>query len=67
MAIFETDEDRQCYLLFLAEEAGRSEAEILVWCLMTNHVHFIAVSKQEGLAGKSFRRSSPSLYADEEF
>jgi putative transposase len=67
MAIFQTDEDHQDYLQFLAEEAGRFGVEILAWCLMTNHVHFIAVPKQEGLAGKSFWRNSPSLYADEKF
>ena len=67
MAIFQTDEDRQYYLQFLAEETRRFGVEILAWCLMTNHVHFIAVPKQEGLAGKSFWRSASSLYADEEF
>jgi hypothetical protein len=34
MAVFQTDEDRRCYLQFLGEEAGRFGVEILAWCLM---------------------------------
>ena len=44
MDVFQTDEDRQSYLQFLSAETGRFEVEILVWCLMTDHVHFIAVT-----------------------
>jgi len=54
MAIFEMDEDRQAYLEFMAEEAGRFGVEILVWCLMTNHVHFIAIPKLEDSLARAF-------------
>ncbi len=54
MAIFQSDEDRQCYLQFLAEAAARFGVEILVWCLMTNHVHFIAVPKREDSLARAF-------------
>jgi putative transposase len=54
MAIFQTDGDRQCYLEFLAEEAGRFGVEILAWCLMTNHVHFIAVPKKGDSLARAF-------------
>lgn len=37
MDIFRDDEDRRQYLQFIKEEAGRSEIEILAWCLMSNH------------------------------
>jgi REP-associated tyrosine transposase len=47
MAIFQTDEERRSYLNYLGEEAARFEVEILAWCLMTSHVHFIAVSEND--------------------
>ena len=51
MAIFIDDEDRQAYLRFMASQCERFGVEILAWCLMTNHVHLIAVpSKEEALA-----------------
>lgn len=43
IAIFHSDHDRNQYLQFIREESVRCEIEILAWCLMTNHVHFIAV------------------------
>ena len=54
MAVFQTDEDRQSYLQFLAAEAGRFEVEILVWCLMTNHMHFIAVPQRGDSLARAF-------------
>ena len=35
------------YLQYVKEETGRFGVEILSWCLMTNHVHFIAVPEEE--------------------
>ena len=54
MDIFQTDEDRQAYLQFLAEESGRFDVEILVWCLMSNHVHFIAIPRREDSLARAF-------------
>ncbi len=54
IAIFETDTDRQAYLQFLSEETERFGVEILVWCLMTNHVHFIAIPKRENSLARAF-------------
>jgi putative transposase len=54
MDVFQTDEDRQSYLQFLAAEAGRFEVEILVWCLMTHHVHFIAVPQRADSLARAF-------------
>jgi len=34
---------RRCYLQYFKEETEHFGVEILSWCLMTNHVHFIAV------------------------
>jgi putative transposase len=36
------------------EETDRFEVEILSWCLMTNHVHFIAIPQQETSLAKGF-------------
>jgi putative transposase len=41
MDIFHSDHDRDQYLQFIKEESQRFETDILAWCLMTNHVHFI--------------------------
>jgi putative transposase len=54
MAIFQTDEDRRTYLQFLAEETKRFEVEILAWCLMKNHVHFIAVPGRADSLARAF-------------
>jgi putative transposase len=48
LSIFRNDADRKMYLQFLALEARRFGVKILAWCLMTNHVHLIAVPKDSG-------------------
>lgn len=45
--VFHPDEDRRGYLQFLSEEAACFGVDILAWCIMTNHVHFIAVPDNE--------------------
>lgn len=54
MSIFRGDEDHRKYLPFMAEETERFGVEILSWCLMTNHVHFIAVPQQEKSLARAF-------------
>lgn len=54
MAIFTSDVDRISYLSFIAEECKRYNVEVLAWCLMTNHVHFIAVPKAEQSLARAF-------------
>ena len=54
MDIFRNDEDRLSYLQFVKEETDRFEVEILSWCLMTNHVHFMAIPQQETSLAKGF-------------
>ncbi len=53
MDVFHSDEDRRQYLQFLSEEAARFGVDILAWCLMTNHVHFIAVPDNKVLRGSN--------------
>ena len=54
MDIFHSEHDRNQYLQFIKEESQRFEADILAWCLMTNHVHFIAVPHAETSFAKGF-------------
>jgi putative transposase len=54
MNVFDSDEDRWAYLGFLSEEANRFGLDILAWCLMTNHVHFVAVPHTELSLARGF-------------
>lgn len=54
MDVFHSDEDRHAYLCFLSEEAARFGMDILTWCLMTNHVHFIVVPQSETSLARGF-------------
>ena len=47
MAIFADGHDRQTSLRYMAEEAERCGGTFLGWCMMTNHVHLIAVPERE--------------------
>jgi putative transposase len=58
MDIFRSDEDRQLYLRILVESAVRWGVSFWAWCLMNNHLHFLAVpSKLDSLA-RAFGRTS---------
>lgn len=49
--VFESDDDRYQYLNLLGEYTSRYKVQVLAYCLMTNHVHFIVVPKTaEGLS-----------------
>ena len=52
--IFQTDDDRHSYLQYIKEETSRFGVDILAWCLMTNHVHFIAIPKEETSFARGF-------------
>jgi len=52
--IFHSDHDRSQYLQFIKEEAQRFDMDILAWCLMTNHVHFIALPHTETSFARGF-------------
>lgn len=54
MAVFASDDDRISYLSFVADECKRHGVDVLAWCLMTNHVHFIAVPKAEQSLARAF-------------
>lgn len=49
-AIFFADEDRESYLSWLNEYCDKHQVEVLAYCLMTNHIHLVAVpSTDDGL------------------
>ena len=54
MEVFHGDRDRRLYLFFVQEETGRFGVEVLAWCLMSNHVHFIAVPPEESALARAF-------------
>jgi putative transposase len=45
--VFFTDEDRQTYLAWLNTYAEKHEVDILAYCLMSNHIHLVAVPATE--------------------
>lgn len=48
--VFFSDNDRKQYLEWLKEYCKEQKVEILAYCLMTNHIHLIAVpTTQDGL------------------
>lgn len=49
--IFESNSDYEKYSLWVNEYAAKYKLEVLAYCLMSNHVHFIVVpSKEDALA-----------------
>lgn len=42
-SIFFSDDDRLAYLSWLKEYADKHQVEVLAYCLMSNHIHLIAV------------------------
>ena len=55
MDVFFDDEDRRRYLSLLGRYAERHGLAIWAYCLMSNHVHFVAVPSGESSLGCTFR------------
>ncbi|OQB75997.1 MAG: Transposase IS200 like protein [Planctomycetes bacterium ADurb.Bin126] len=55
--VFFDDGDRRRYLLLLEDYARKYGLAVWAYCLMTNHVHFVAVPASEAALGRSFRDS----------
>ncbi len=53
---FSSDQDRQTYLRLLRENLSDAQVAILAFCLMTNHVHLIAVPEREDSLAVLLRR-----------
>lgn len=54
MNVFDSEDDRHVYLQLIKTHTIACGVEILAWCLMTNHVHFIAVPEEESSLAKAF-------------
>ena len=53
---FSRDDDRLTYLHLLRDNLADAGVRILAWCLMTNHVHFVAVPEQATSLSILYRR-----------
>ena len=53
--IFTDDKDREKYLSWVQEYSQKFALSILVYCLMQNHVHFIAIPTREDSLAKAFQ------------
>ena len=55
--VFFVDDDRRVYLELLKEQAGRYRLELMGYCLMSNHVHLIAIPHAEDALAKAVGRT----------
>ena len=53
---FSSDQDRSTYLRLLRENFEDAQASLLGWCLMSNHVHLIALPRREDSLAILLRR-----------
>ncbi|MCK5540879.1 MAG: transposase [Deltaproteobacteria bacterium] len=52
--VFFGDSDKNRYIEFIGKACEDHGVDIWSWCLMSNHVHFIAVPEREGSFAKCF-------------
>jgi len=55
--VFFVDDDRQVYLELLKEQANKYGLELVGYCLMSNHVHIIAIPHAEDSLAKAVGRA----------
>ncbi len=60
--VFETDADHEAYLRFLKKYADKRGLSIWAYCLMTNHIHLVAVPQREASLGQALR-DAHTVYA----
>ena len=53
---FQTQQDRETYLQLLRSNLGDAKVRLLGWCLMSNHVHLVAIPDREDSLAVLFRR-----------
>src|SRR5262249_38082651 len=67
-SVFFSEADREVYIAMLAESCRRFQLDIWAYCLMTNHVHLIAVPRARaamaGRVGRTHMRSSRWINKD---
>lgn len=52
--VFLDDNDRTKYLLWIQEYSQKYHLNILAYCLMQNHVHFVAIPQKEDSLARTF-------------
>lgn len=52
--VFTTDKDRQTYLSLISEYSEKYKVSIVAYCLMDNHVHFIAIPGDNDSLARTF-------------
>jgi len=60
--VFERDADYQAYLGFLRQYAEKRGLSVWAYCLMTNHIHLVAVPDREESLGQALR-DAHTVYA----
>jgi len=55
--VFFVDDDRRVYLEILRQQAARWRLDVLGYCLMTNHVHLVAVPADKKSLAKAIGRT----------
>ena len=53
--VFTSDQSRAVYLSLLREHSERQQLRILAHCLMTNHVHLLAIPQREDSLSRTLR------------
>ena len=54
--VFFTDSDRSTYLKLMSQNLEDAGVRVLAWCLMKNHVHFVAVPERADSLSVLWRR-----------
>ena len=62
--MFFTDADRRTYLRLLAQNLAEAGARVLAWCLMSNHVHLVAVAEHNDSFSVLLRRVHAPVCAE---
>lgn len=52
--IFDDDNDKRRYLIWIEEYSQKYNLSILAYCLMSNHVHFIVIPKDDDSMARTF-------------
>jgi len=55
--VFFVDDDRKVYLELLREQSDKNGLSVMGYCLMTNHVHLIAIPQSEEALAKAIGRT----------
>lgn len=56
--VFFVDDDRRVYLRWLGEYAGRFGLELIAYCLMSNHLHLVAIPHGDESLAKAVGRTN---------